>query len=425
MNTAFIEEGKNAITEALLSGKGIPEIFSAAGAFIPNPILLSDGSFRVVASVNTQYPDDRFLAEIVGRGYYPEDYVQRLQDGAPISANLTPTLVEGAEQGAAKHYMTVDIALLDRFWGFLTMVEETPFRPEEKELFRYLSRVVRTELRAGHFDAKARPKSQLQDYVLQELLEKALSGATLDARLKQAGISFLYGKRILRITNPYGVNNPVRLEYQIDTVRRLVGNKPCILYDESILALLDEIPNGGTAPAILSALEEYLNQTGLLGGISNPSEKPSDVRLMDRQARAALVFGQFISQEGTLFHYETLAIYNMIDVVSRLEPLENFCSPHYMYMCAHDRQFGTAYAPTMVAYLECALDPAKTAAKMNLHRNTVVYRIKRIEDIFHFDFDNPDQVFAAMLTIRIMRTFSSLDPEKRGTMQAQQGERQP
>ncbi len=425
MNKDLIEEGKNAITEALLSGKGIQEIFSAAGEYISNPILLSDGSFRVVASVNTQFPDDRFLAEIVGKGYYPDEYVQRLRNGTPISANLTPTLVEDMDHGTTKHYMTVDIALLDRFWGFLTMVEETPFRPEEKELFRHLSRVIRTELRASRFDAKARPKSQLQDYVLQELLEKDLSGATLDARLKQAGISFLYGKRILRITNPYAVSNPVRLEYQIDTVRRLVVNKPCILHDESILALLDEIPNGGTAPAVLSALEDYLNQTGLLGGISNPSEKPTDVRLMDRQARAALVFGQFISQEGSLFHYETLAIYNMIDVISRMEPLENFCSPHYMYMCAHDRQFGTAYAPTMVAYLECAHDLAKTAAKMNLHRNTVAYRIKRIEDVFHFDFDNSDQVFAAMLTIRIMRTFSSLDPEKRGTMQAQQSDKLP
>ena len=418
MNNAIVEEGKAAITEALLSGKGVEEILSAAGAYITNPILLTDGSFHLAASVNTDFPEDALLAQIVGNGYYPAEYVEHMRERMEININSVPALEPDRAFDPPRMIMTVDIALADRFWGFLTMVEEVPFRPEEKELFRHLFRVLRTELRGSRVDFKAQPKSRLQDYVLQELMEEDLSGVRLEARLQQAGISFLYGKRVMRITNRYGVDNPVRLEYQLDAVRVLVGNKPCILYDESILALLDEIPNGGTSPAILSALEDYLKDAGLVCGISNPSFKPADTKLMNRQARAAVIFGQFLSKSGNLFHYETLAIYHMIDTVSRTMPPENFCSPHYTYMCAHDRHFGTAYAPTLVAYLECGFDPAKTAAKMNLHRNTVVYRIKRIEDIFRFDFDDPDQVFSAMLTIRLMNTFSSLDPDKQGNMHA-------
>ena len=69
MNKDLIEEGKNAITEALLSGKGIQEIFSAASDYIPNPILLSDGSFRVVASVNTRLREgDTFQANMIVEG---------------------------------------------------------------------------------------------------------------------------------------------------------------------------------------------------------------------------------------------------------------------------------------------------------------------------------------------------------------------
>ncbi len=420
MDKAYVEEGKNEITEALLGGKGVQEILSAAGAYITNPLLLTDGSFHLVASVNTDYPEDELLAEIIRNGYYPAEYVAQMRERMEIFINSVPGLVADRAFDPPRMIMTVDIELTGRFWGFLTMVEEVPFRPEEKELFRHLFRVLRTELRGSRVDYKAQPKARLQDYVLQELMEQDLGGVRLEARLKQAGIDFLYGKRVLRITNRYGVDNPVRLEYQLDAVRALIGNKPCILFDGSILALLDEIPNGGTSPAILSALEEYLKGTGLVGGISNPSAKPVDTKLMNRQARAAVIFGQFLSKNGDLFHYETLAIYHMIDAVSRLLPLENFNSPHYMYMCAHDKQFGTAYGPTLVAYLECGFDPAKTAAKMNLHRNTVVYRIKRIEDIFRFDFDDPDQVFSAMLTIRLMHTFSSLDPDKRGSMQAEQ-----
>ena len=418
MNIQFVEEGKGAITEALLSGKGVQVILSAAGAYIRNPILLTDGSFHLAASVNTDYPEDALLAQIVRNGYYPAEYVERMRERMEIFINSVPALQPDRAFDPPRMIMTVDIALADRFWGFLTMVEEVPFLPEEKELFGHLFRVLRTELRGRRVDYTAQPKVRLQDYVLQELMEEDLSGVRLEVRLKQAGISFLYGKRVMRITNRYGVDNPVRLEYQLDAVRTLIGNKPCILYDGSILALLDEIPNGGTSPAVLSALEDYLKDAGLVCGISNPSSKPADVKLMDRQARAAVVFGQLLSENGDLFHYETLAIYHMIDEVSKMMPLENLFSPHYMYMCAHDRQFGTAYGPTLVAYLECGFDPAKTAARMNLHRNTVVYRIKRIEDIFRFDFDDPDQVFSAMLTIRLVNAFSIPAPDKRGIMRA-------
>ena len=404
------------ITDALFSGKGVSYILAAAGKYLKNPILLVDESFHLVDSVNTDYPEDEFLQYIVKNLSFPRSYVEQLRDDMRLSEMPHVICREDKPGGSPNRYFVVDIALPGRFFGFLSIVEEDePITPEEKEKFEFLGQAVTTELRSRR-DPKAGGTLRLQDYVLHEMLEGKLSGAQLDSRLELAKLDFRYGKRLLRITGRFDSAETVRLEFHIDSIRTICGNQACVIYDDAIVVLTDEIPNGGASPRLLDALREYMDRSGLVCGVSDPTPVASEIPEIYRQAKGATVFGQFIFAEKSIYIYENLSIYHMIDCVSRTTSLKSFCSPHYMYMLAYDKQFNTDYAPTIVCYLENLLDLSKTAADMKVHRNTIVYRIKRIEDIFHFDFSDAEQVFSMLLTFRVFRSISSLDYGRAGKM---------
>jgi len=57
----------------------------------------------------------------------------------------------------------------------------------------------------------------------------------------------------------------------------------------------------------------------------------------------------------------------------------------YMALIRHDEQNGTAYAATLASYLACNQDSLVTAETIHVHRNTIIYRIKRLEDTFFFN----------------------------------------
>jgi PucR C-terminal helix-turn-helix domain/GGDEF-like domain len=68
---------------------------------------------------------------------------------------------------------------------------------------------------------------------------------------------------------------------------------------------------------------------------------------------------------------------------------------------AHDRQHGTAYASTLLAYLSANSDIASAARLLRVHPNTCRYRLARTEEIFGFTLTDPDERLLLWLQLRL------------------------
>jgi hypothetical protein len=66
-----------------------------------------------------------------------------------------------------------------------------------------------------------------------------------------------------------------------------------------------------------------------------------------------------------------------------------------------DSQHGTSYLQTLQALFTYTGDISAIAAKLNVHRNTLRYRIRRIDEIFHIDLNDPDTRLALWLALRL------------------------
>ncbi|MET7332255.1 helix-turn-helix domain-containing protein [Nonomuraea sp. NPDC005650] len=67
-----------------------------------------------------------------------------------------------------------------------------------------------------------------------------------------------------------------------------------------------------------------------------------------------------------------------------------------------DAARGTAWLPTLRAYLEAFGDVPAAAARVNVHPNTFRYRLRRITELFRLDLADPDVRLVAALELRLL-----------------------
>ncbi|GAA1567004.1 MULTISPECIES: PucR family transcriptional regulator [Kribbella] len=69
----------------------------------------------------------------------------------------------------------------------------------------------------------------------------------------------------------------------------------------------------------------------------------------------------------------------------------------------HDQQHGTEYAESLLTYLSSFGDAVRAAEALNIHENTMRYRIRRIETMFDLSLEDGDQILATWLQLRLLR----------------------
>jgi DNA-binding PucR family transcriptional regulator len=69
----------------------------------------------------------------------------------------------------------------------------------------------------------------------------------------------------------------------------------------------------------------------------------------------------------------------------------------------HDAARGTTYVESLLAYLDAFGDTTSAAAALNVHENTLRYRVRRLQELFTLDLDDPDTRLVLWLRLRLGR----------------------
>ena len=86
--------------------------------------------------------------------------------------------------------------------------------------------------------------------------------------------------------------------------------------------------------------------------------------------------------------------------VAALAPMPGLWAGPVERILRHDAHHGTDYAVTLRAWLDGFGDTAAVAAALNVHRNTLRYRIQRISELSGMRLDDPDERLMAALHLR-------------------------
>ncbi len=76
-------------------------------------------------------------------------------------------------------------------------------------------------------------------------------------------------------------------------------------------------------------------------------------------------------------------------LLKNIEGRSDLIAKEIRELAMHDKEKDTQYCETLYYYLTCCRSLKKTCDALFTHRNTVLYRIRRIQDDFHIPLDDP------------------------------------
>ena len=134
------------------------------------------------------------------------------------------------------------------------------------------------------------------------------------------------------------------------------------------------------AQTILQTAGEQMKNIQTHIGWGNPFEDLRDGKKSMEQAELALKVS-ITSGKKRYFGYESLGFYKVLFNVSNRKELETFRSEVLGPLNGYDQRHKGELLPTLTAFLEDTENMALVADKLHIHRNTLRYRMQKVEEL--------------------------------------------
>lgn len=132
----------------------------------------------------------------------------------------------------------------------------------------------------------------------------------------------------------------------------------------------------------------------------------SDIRMISRsyeEAREALKIAQLSDRAHTIF-FDDLGFYKILSEKNRDE-LERFVEELLQPVIEYDRSKKGDLIKTLETYYETNRNLKLTSTRLFTHYNTVLYRIKKIEELTGISLDNPENALNLEIAVNILKLF--------------------
>lgn len=168
------------------------------------------------------------------------------------------------------------------------------------------------------------------------------------------------------------------------------------IYNTSIIIIINS--NQNKIHIFLSELKPWLIKTNSICGVSYPFD---DILLLKDQyynSSIAIEYGN--KEKGSINHcqdYTLNLIFNMLKNNTQI----NITHPSLDSLKFYDKKNNSQLYDTLKEYLINERNHSYTAIKLSIHRNSLSYRLSRIQELINLDLDNPNVRMHLLLSYKI------------------------
>lgn len=179
-----------------------------------------------------------------------------------------------------------------------------------------------------------------------------------------------------------------------------------VRYDGFIMCLF-QLKNRSRIPALNKQLYEIAQAWKCSIGLSDCFHDVYESAVFASQADRALESAKNELQ-NTVYNYDAISL---SDLIKHLGPREHiFIAPEIREMQSYDENHHSEYIETLKAYLRTERGLQETAALLNIHRNTLSYRIEKMTERFSLRLEIPESRYRYYLSILMLEASSQVPP---------------
>ncbi|MDQ6644912.1 MAG: helix-turn-helix domain-containing protein [Chloroflexota bacterium] len=136
-------------------------------------------------------------------------------------------------------------------------------------------------------------------------------------------------------------------------------------------------------------------------GIGRAARKLQGIPQSYREAQQALEIGRQLFGENKIHPFAHLGIYRLLFLLKGQSELNDFYQETLGPLLNADTRGDGSLITTLEGYFRCNGNLSKTARAMHLHRNSLLYRLGRIEEILGRSLDDPELRLSLQIALKI------------------------
>ncbi len=371
-------EALDAITEAVESGAGLPEVVRAAAKALEASLAVTDAWGATLAVAARSPAEERSL---LSQGEGVISWPLRVAD--TVVGTLHMRVKTAPSDSMRRLLLTMIASEVERV--------RAPERVSETAAADFLRAILSRQLTDGG-----------------ELLERAkeLSLAIED------GASMLVARAHPQSPTDEGWRGRVRAVAERGA--RAVASRSIAALSEregiagaEVLVLVpggDEATAARAAEAVLHEMEASLSGYTFALGRSRVTAEPAELPRAASEALLAANVAQG-SSDGTALAFDQTGAYRLLLSAMSENPseLQRFYAETVEPLVAYDEQYETELVRTLETFLEADGNVAGTAQRLFTHRHTIYYRLERVRELSGLDVSSSDGREKLSLGLKSMR----------------------
>lgn len=379
----------------------LADLTAAAGQRLGNPITVERVTGELLAYSRQGETVDQFRQKSVLGRAMPRGLLRTLRRAGvfdTIDASRDPVELDPA-QVAGTRRVAVAVRHGGTVIGYVWLLAvNKPYGGDDAHILADFAKVAaRHIVRDDTF--RARQGLQRAQLVRDLLVGESIDRAGLERRCRASSIDVTtaYTTLVCGVPGVSCESDLVERATRIEGWVRSRDDRAVVTsFDECLLVLYP----GGYDGSALAQVADYCAQqppektAPWPVGVSESSGPIGVVGTMFREAADAARVSWAVDHGRRVRYFAELGVYRLLlQVPDDTVPI----SKHVATLREHDGEHGSDLAETLRVYLEAALNGRLAARTLQIHHNTLAYRLQRIEAITGIDLADPDQRLAASL----------------------------
>jgi purine catabolism regulator len=163
----------------------------------------------------------------------------------------------------------------------------------------------------------------------------------------------------------------------------------------------------GRLNELLVRLAPWSVQDGLCMGVGRQALSPEQLPRSYQEARQALMIGRRLFSGQPVTYFGELGIYRLLFHLQGTEEVHTFYEEVLGPLLEYDRRTDNDLVVTLETYFACNGNLSEAARRLHLHRNSLLYRLDRIQEVLQADLEDADTRLSLQVALKMRHTFSS------------------
>ena len=388
--------------DGFLQDKNIPELIDIGSRLLGNPIMLTNASFKVVYMTKNQQIEDEVWNDAQRLGCCSAESILAFkQDKASLTLfNGQKAFIYQTGLGEQMPRILKKISTLNKVLGYIVVFQvNRKLEEQHLEMTDFISKLLAIEMKNNLTDDTT--DKIYESLIIDLLQDKKLSNFSLTNRIQSTNWSIRPILRIIYIEVDAKKTLDYYFEYITIQLQRINLFAKVVRFYEHIIVVLN-YNSANEYELIAGQITELLEQLHLYSGYSRTFCSLPEIHDHYLQAKAALSLGKLLEDNSLVFYYNDFCLYHLLSCMEN-NKLPGLYSPPYITLNQYDKQNSTEYCETLYQYILSATNISAAAKSLQIHRNTMAYRMEKIAQISELDLSSGKELFQFYISKNIKK----------------------